>query len=155
MKLTDSKTLGFALLLLGSAVALNAAEGSPRFCAGTYLIQQASGPQSLWTFDPDGAFLGTSSAQPLFHFSNQQGAWTENDQGAQGVLLDFSFDASGNLINVARVDASLHTVGDGCGNIAGSFSLRFCTAGEDPLNPSTCGAPTTDTFTGRRLIVGH
>lgn len=154
MKLIYPKTLGFALLLLGSAVALNA-EGFQRFCAGTYLIQQASGPQSLWTFDPDGAFLGTSSAQPQFHFSNQQGAWNENDRGAQGVLLDFSFDSSGNLINVGRVDASFHAVGDGCNNIAGSFSLRFCTAGEDPLNPSTCGAPTTDTFTGRRLTVSH
>jgi hypothetical protein len=154
MSLMPTKTLVFALLLLGSAGAL-AAEGSSRFCAGTYLIQQASGPKSLWTFDPDGAFLGTSSAQPKFNFSNQQGAWTEDDQGAQGVLLDFSFDNSGNLINIGRVDASLHAVGDGCGNVAGSFSLRFCTAGEDPLNPSTCGTPTTDTFTGRRLTVNH
>jgi len=57
---------------------------------------------------------------------------------------------------LGRVDISLHTVGQGCSNIAGTFSLRFFEAGEDPLDPGTdTGTPISDTFTGRRLTVGN
>ncbi|MFY9824666.1 MAG: hypothetical protein WAM82_25030 [Thermoanaerobaculia bacterium] len=84
--------------------------------------------------------------------------WWESDgsAGAKGVLLDFSVDSSGALLNIARVDIVLHRVGHDCAMIAGSFSLRFFEAGEDPLNPaSDTGTPITDTFTGRRLTVAH
>ena len=109
------------------------------------------------TLEADGVFLGTSSAQPLFNFSDQQGVWDKDgNAGAKAVILDFSFNSSGVLINVGRVDISLHTVGQGCANIAGAFSLRFFEAGEDPLDPSTdTGTPITDTFTGRRLTVAN
>jgi hypothetical protein len=127
----------------------------PRSCAGTYLIQEGSGTTSLWTLEADGVFLATSSAQELFNFSDQQGVWDKDGgAGAKAVILDFSFDGSGALINVGRIDISLHTVGQGCANIAGSFALRFFESGEDPLDPSTdTGTPITDTFTGRRLTV--
>ena len=148
-------TLFFILSFLGSSATLTAADGFPRSCAGTYLIQEGSGATSLWTLEADGAFLSTSSAQPLFNFSDQQGVWDKDgNAGAKAVVLDFSFNSSGVLLNVGRVDISLHTVGQGCANIAGSFSLRFFEAGEDPLDPSTdTGTPITDTFTGRRLTV--
>ena len=107
--------------------------------------------------EADGVFLGTSSAQPSFNFSNQQGVWDKDgNQGAKAVILDFSFDGSGALINIGRVDIALHTVGDGCANVAGTISLRFFTGGEDPLDPSTdTGSAITDTFTGRRLTLSH
>jgi hypothetical protein len=54
------------------------------------------------------------------------------------------------------VDVVFHRVGHDCAKIAGSFTLRFFEAGEDPLDPSTdSGTPITDTFTGRRLTVGN
>ena len=156
MRTQAVSTLLFVLLLLGfSATVL--AGGFPEACAGTYLTQEGSGAQSIWTFGKDGSFLGTSSTQRVFNFSNQQGVW-ENDGGGntKGVFLDFSFDASGALLNIGRVDVVFHTVGHGCANIAGSFSLRFFEAGEDPLNPSSdTGTPITDIFTGRRLTVAH
>jgi len=150
-----SCALATVLLFVGSA-SLFAADFS-RSCAGTYLIQEGGGAKSLWTLEADGVFLGTSSAQQLFHFSNQQGVWDKDgNDGAKAVLLDFSFDGSGALINVGRIDIRLHTVGQGCGNIAGTFSLRFFEAGEDPLNPATdTGSPINDTFTGRRLTVDN
>jgi hypothetical protein len=143
-------------LLLISASTLGA-ESFSRNCAGTYLIQEGSGTQSLWTLEADGAFLGTSSAQQLFNFTNQQGVWEKDgNDGVKAVQLDFTFDGGGALLSVGRVDISLHTVGQGCSNIAGTFSLRFFEAGEDPLNPGTdTGTPITDTFTGRRLTVGN
>ncbi len=146
----------FAFLLLGFSATL-LANDFPGNCAGTYLIQEGSGAQSLWTFGKDGSFLGTSSTQRVFNFSSQQGVWENNGSGdAKAVFLDFSFDASGVLLNIGRVDIVVHTVGHGCANIAGSFSLRFFEAGEDPLNPgSDTGTPITDIFTGRLLTVAH
>jgi hypothetical protein len=144
----------FAFLLLASSAPL-AASGFPRSCAGTYLIEEGSGTISLWTLEADGAFLAISSAEPLFDFSDQQGTWDKDgNAGAKAVILDFSFDGGGALINIGRVDIALRTVGHGCANIAGSFSLRFFEAGEDPLDPTTdTGTPIVDTFTGRRLTV--
>jgi|SRR6185295_5969929 len=143
-----------ATLLLACSSSLFA--GSfPNNCAGTYLIQEGGGATSLWTLEADGVFLGTSSSQELFHFTNQQGTWEKDgNQGVKAVQLDFSFDGGGALINIGRVDIQLRTVGEGCANVAGTFSLRFFEAGEDPLNPATdTGTPITDTFTGRRLTV--
>jgi hypothetical protein len=153
---TKSVPVLLAFLLLACS-SISFASGFPRSCAGTYLIQEGSGTKSLWTLEADGVFLATSSAQPSFNFSNQQGVWDKDgNQGAKAALLDFSFDGSGTLINIGRVDIALHTVGDGCANVAGTISLRFFEAGEDPLNPGTdTGSAITDTFTGRRLTLGH
>jgi len=154
MRSKPASALFFALLLTGFSATL-LASGFPENCAGTYLNQEGSGAQSIWTFGKDGSFLGTSSTQRAFNFSSQQGVWENDGSGdAKAVFLDFSFDAGGALLNIGRVDIVLHTVGQGCANIAGSFSLRFFEAGEDPLNPaSDTGTPITDTFTGRRLTV--
>jgi hypothetical protein len=156
MRLKSVSTLLFALLLIGSSATL-LADGFPEDCAGTYLNQEGSGAKSIWTLGEDGSFLGTSSTQKVFNFSGQQGVWVSDDSGnAKGVFLDFSFDASGALLNIGRIDIVFHTVGHGCAKIAGTFSLRFFEAGEDPLDPaSDTGKPITDTFTGRRLTVAH
>jgi hypothetical protein len=156
MRSKSVSTVLFALLLIGSSATL-LADGFPERCAGTYLNQEGSGAKSIWTLGEDGSFLGTSSTQKVFNFSDQQGVW-ENDGsgGAKGVFLDFSFDASGALLNIGRVDIVFHTVGSGCAKIAGSFTLRFFPPGEDPLDLSSfTGTPITDTFTGRRLTVAH
>ena len=156
MRSKSVSTVLFVLLLLGSSAIL-LANGFPEQCAGTYLTQEGSGAQSIWTLGEDGSFLGTSSTQRVFNFSDQQGEW-ENDGsgGAKGVFLDFSFDASGALLNIGRVDVVFHAVGFGCAKIAGSFTLRLFPLSEDPLNLSTfTGTPIIDTFTGRRLSVAH
>jgi hypothetical protein len=143
------------LLNLRTAWASAAVQAFPANCAGTYLIQEGSGSQSLWSLEKDGVMLGTSSSQAAFNFTNQQGTWEQNGaEGVKAVLLDFSFDANGALINTGRVDIQLHTIGNGCANVAGEFTLRFFEPGEDPLDPaSDTGQPISDTFTGRRVTV--
>jgi hypothetical protein len=142
-----------AFLLIGSSATLSA-DGFPTSCAGTYLMAEDGGATSLWTFAAGGTFFATSSLQPLLNFSDQQGAWEKDgSQGIKGVVLALVFDDDNSLLNVSRVDVSLHTVGTGCDTIAGSLSVREFTGGEDPLDPSTdTGDPiATDTFTGRRV----
>src|SRR5690348_2159404 len=106
----------FAFLLAGSASAgLADSGGFPKACAGTYLTQEGSGAQSIWTLGADGSFLGESSTQEAFNFSGQQGTWESSGSAdAKGVLLDFSFDSGGALLNIARVDIVLHRVGHDC-----------------------------------------
>ena len=145
--------LSAALLLAGSSAALSA-EGFPAKCAGTYLMAEDGGATSLWTFGADGTFFASSSLQPLLNFSDQQGSWEQDgSRGAKGVVLALVFGDDNVLINVSRVDVSVHTVGNGCDRIAGSLVVREFTGGEDPLDPSTdTGGPiATDTFTGRRV----
>lgn len=144
----------FAAVLLFASSASLLAGGFPARCAGTYLMAEDGGATSLWTAEADGTFFATSSLQPLLHFSDQQGAWEKDgNQGIKAVVLALVFDEDGALLNVSRVDISLHTVGQGCDNIAGSLEVREFTGGEDPLDPSTdTGDPiATDTFTGRRV----
>jgi hypothetical protein len=141
-----------AFLLAGSATL--SAGGFPARCAGTYLMAEDGGATALWTFEADGAFFATSSLQPLLNFSDQQGAWEQDgSRGAKGVVLALVFDENNALLNVSRVDVTLHTVGNGCDTITGSLVVREFTGSEDPLDPSTdTGDPiATDTFTGRRV----
>lgn len=150
--LLTSALLAVALLMGSSATLL--ANGFPASCAGTYLMAEGGGATSLWTLEADGAFFASSSLQSLLNFSDQKGSWEKDgSQGAKGVLLALVFDDGGALLNVSRVDISLHTVSNGCDTIAGSLEVREFTGGEDPLNPSTdTGDPiATDTFTGRRV----
>lgn len=143
----------FAGLLGGSSSSLYA-RGFSGNCSGTYLMAEAGGATSLWTLEADGAFFATSSLQPLLNFSDQPGSWEKDGKdGAKGVVLALVFDEDDELLNVSRVDISLHTVGRGCDNIAGSVEVREFTAGEDPLDPATdTGEPiATDTVTGRRV----
>jgi hypothetical protein len=133
------------------------ARGFSGNCSGTYLIDEAGGATALWTFEADGTFLATSSLQPLLNFSDQQGSWKKHGgDGLEGVVLALVFDEDDELLNVSRVDISLHTVGGGCDDVAGSLVVREFTAGEDPLDPATdTGDPiATDTVTGRRVKAG-
>jgi hypothetical protein len=141
------------LLLAGSSAVLSA-QGFPAHCAGTYLMAEDGGATSLWTIEADGAFFATSSLQPLVNFSDQQGSW-EPDGGrdARGVVLALVFNEDNSLHDVSRVDVTFHTVGNGCGAIAGSLVVRSFEEGEDALDPSTDDEDpiATDTFTGRRV----
>lgn len=151
IKLVNVLALAF-LLVLPSAPLL--AGAFPASCAGTYLIEEDGGARDFWTFAADGSFFGTTSTQPLFNFSNQQGSWEKiGNDGAQGVLLAFVFDDDNTLLTTARIDIFFHTLGPGCDEIAGSLEVRTFEDGEDPLDPSTdTGEPiATDTFTGRRV----
>lgn len=153
MKVRLVHTLLAAVLLISSAATLSA-HGFPTNCAGTYLMAEDGGATSLWTVEDGGTFFATSSLQALLHFSDQQGAWEKDgNKGIKAVVLALVFDDGGALLNVSRVDISLHTVGNGCDNVAGSLGVREFTGGEDPLDPSTdTGDPiATDTFTGRRV----
>ena len=142
------------LCLLGGSSASLLARGFSGNCSGTYLIDEDGGATALWTFEADGAFFATSSLQPLLNFSDQAGSWEKDgSDGIKGVVLALVFDENNALLNVSRVDISLHTVGAGCDNIAGSLEVREFTGDEDPLDPSTdTGDPiATDTVTGRRV----
>jgi hypothetical protein len=142
-----------AALLMGSSATLFAG-GFSGNCSGTYLIDEDGGATALWTLEADGAFFATSSLQPLLNFSDQPGSWEKDgNNGIKGVVLALVFDDDNALLNVSRVDILLHTVGNGCDNIAGSLEVREFTGDEDPLDPSTdTGDPiATDTFTGRRV----
>jgi hypothetical protein len=144
----------FFVLLLGGSSAPLLAGGFSGNCSGTYLMAEAGGATSLWTFEADGTFFATSSLQALIKFSDQQGSWEKNgNAGLRGAVLALVFDDNNGLQNVSRVDVTLHTVGRGCDNIAGSLEVREFTAGEDPLDPDTdTGEPiATDTVTGRRV----
>ena len=146
--------VGAALSMLSPRVAVT--QAFPQSCAGTYLItDDGTGAPSTWVLEKSGGFLGIDSFQRGGNFSDQQGAWEKDgNQGIKGVLLDFDFDASGAPISIGRNDITMHTVGSGCDNVAGTITLRFFEAGEDPLNPaSDTGQPITETFTGRRVRV--
>lgn len=153
MKTRLVHALLFVLLLGGATAALSAA-GFPASCAGTYLMAEAGGATSLWTLEADGTFFATSSLQPVLNFSDQQGSWEKDgNNGVKGVVLALVFDDDDSLLNVSRVDISLHTVGHGCNHIAGSLEVRSFEDGEDPLDPSTDDEDpiAVDTFTGRRV----
>lgn len=153
MKTKLVQALLFVCLLGGSSASL-LARGFSGNCSGTYLIDEAGGATALWTLEADGAFFATSSLQPLLNFSDQTGNWVKDgNNGIKGVVLALVFDENNELLNVSRVDISLHTVGNGCDTIAGSLEVREFTGSEDPLDPTTdTGDPiATDTVTGRRV----
>ncbi|HYR27811.1 MAG TPA: hypothetical protein VEU30_05065 [Thermoanaerobaculia bacterium] len=148
--------ISLPVFLLAGPSAPLFADGLPASCAGTYLIQEAGGAKDFWTFAADGAFFGTTSTQPLYHFSNQQGSWVKaGSDGARGVLFAFVYNDDNTLMTTARIDIDFQTVGQGCDQIAGSLVVRTFEEGEDPLDPATdTGEPlASDTFTGRRVQV--
>lgn len=150
------KTLFFTVLAVCLAVPAVPlfADALPASCAGTYLIDEAGGAKDFWTFAADGAFFGTTSTQPLYHFSNQQGSWEKaGSDGARGVLFAFVYNDDNTLMTTARIDIAFQAAGHGCDQIAGSLVVRTFEDGEDPLDPATdTGDPiASDTFTGRRV----
>jgi hypothetical protein len=153
------RTLLFALLpafLLALPSAPLFAGSVPANCAGTFLIDEAGGARDFWTFAADGSFFGTTSTQPLYNFSNQQGSWTKDgNDGARGVLFAFVYNPDNTLQTTARIDILFETAGQDCNQITGSLVVRTFEDGEDPLDPATdTGDPiASDTFTGRRVRV--
>src|SRR5690349_18288082 len=130
------------------------ADALPARCAGTYLIQEAGGAKDFWTFAADGAFFGTTSTQPRYRFSNQQGSWEKDgSDGARGVLFALVYNDDNTLMTTARIDIAFQSAGQGCDQIAGSLVVRTFEDGENPLDPATdTGDPiASDTFTGRRV----
>ena len=144
------------VLLLAVPSAPLFADALPASCAGTYLIEEDGGAKDFWTFAADGTFFGTTSTQPLYHFSNQQGSWEKDgSDGARGVLFAFVYNDDNTLMTTARIDIAFQTAGQGCDQITGSLVVRTFEDGEDPLDPATdTGDPiASDTFTGRRVEV--
>jgi len=63
------------LILVGLSYPANSnADTFPKCFIGTYLVEQESGTQSLWTFAARGTLAITSSAQQLLNFSTEHGA---------------------------------------------------------------------------------
>ncbi|MEA2562303.1 MAG: hypothetical protein QOH06_3807 [Acidobacteriota bacterium] len=153
MKAKLVHALLFAVLFVGSSASLFA-NGGPVSCTGTYLIDEDGGATALWTLEADGSFFATSSLQGLIRFSDQQGNWEKDGHdGIKGVVLALVFNDDGTLHDVSRVDISLHAVGHGCDNVAGSLVVRSFEDGEDPLDPTTDDEEpiAVDTVTGRRV----
>jgi hypothetical protein len=144
---------GFAFFMMVCGTFLFA-DGKSGCIAGTYLVVEASGAQSLWTFSKDGTIQSASSAQGAFNFSQAQGAWKQTgERTVHATFLDFNYDTNTPPLSVARVD-TIATFSGKCTRVEGSFELRFFTTGiEDPLDPSSdTGSPITDTFTGRKVF---
>jgi len=150
--------LRYTLSILFFVVALCPASNSladtfPKCFIGSYLLEQGSGIMSLWTFGARGTLIVTSSSQKALSFSTEHGSWHKSAQKqAKSTMLDFSFGEDGELINIARIDATTNFNGNNCEEIEGEFTLRFFEPDQDPLNiESASGEPITDTFTGRRV----
>lgn len=151
------RSLYFPILLLILAglsyPTISKADTFPKCFIGTYLLKEGSGTRSLWTFGARGIIIATSSSQEALSFSTEHGSWEKSERRqAKSTMLDFSFGDSGELINIARVDATINFNGKNCDEIEGEFTLRFFDPDQDPLNPATSNTdPITDTFTGRRV----
>ena len=144
------------LILAGLSYPANSnADTFPKCFIGTYLVEQETGTKSLWTFAARGTLAITSSAQQLLNFSTEHGAWEKSSRReAKATALDFSFGDEGELINIARVDATINFNGNSCDEIEGEFTLRFFEPDQDPLNPDgSSGSPITETLTGRRVTI--
>lgn len=128
----------------------------PSCFVGTFLVEEGSGTQSLWTFSPGGVMFITSSAQKALDFTDEQGAWKKTGRReAVATTLDFSFNADGSLANIARVNIDVTFSGRGCADIEGAFTVSFYAPGVDPLDPDSVPENVvSDTFTGRRVQAG-
>jgi hypothetical protein len=139
------------LFLIYASSSFGAAKGG--CIPGTYLMREAAGAQSLWTFSRDGNVQMASSAQGPLNFSDGHGAWKQTgSRKAKATFLDFNYGQAPPPDAIARVDSEL-TFSKNCSTVEGSFELRFFDpSAEDPLDPeSDTGDPLTDTFTGRRV----
>lgn len=161
MERRKSPTLIVSLFLFFAISASGPVDARDSCMAGTYLVKEGSGTQSLWTLSDDGTLQITSSSQIVFNFSHIQGAWRQTKRHhARAVGLDFNFmtEPVGNGVppaSIARLDISL-SFSRNCREMQGDFELRFFDSEtEDPLDLSTGpGAPTSqDTFEGRRVRV--
>ena len=119
-------------------------------CHGTYFVDvESAQSKALWSFNKDGTFQGTDSAESAVPFSHQQGAWQHTiARKVKATWLDFNFGTT----NMARVDAEIE-FDDRCLTFAGEFSLRTYDYGlnEDPLDPTDGMPGFSGSFTGERL----
>ena len=129
----------------------------PSCFVGTFLVEEGSGTQSLWTFGPGGVMFITSSAQKALDFTDEQGSWKKTGRReAMGTTLDFSFNADGSLANIAKVNVDVTFSGRGCAGIDGGLTVSFYAPGVDPLDPDSVPENVvSDTFTGRRVQAGE
>jgi hypothetical protein len=122
--------------------------------AGTYIVKESKGEQRLWTFTKGGNILGTSSAQPEFSFSHQQGNWelTGNNE-VEAVIMNFGFNKDKSFSYIGRLKTALK-FDEKCRTFEGEFVLRKFEHPENPMKPETdTGEPITDTFKGQRISV--
>ena len=128
----------------------------PECFIGTFLVEEGSGTQSLWSFGPGGVMFITSSAQKALDFTDEQGAWKKTGKReAVGTTLDFSFNADGSLANIAKVNIDVTFSGRGCAGIDGGLTVSFYAPGVDPLDPDSVPENVvSDTFSGRRVQAG-
>ena len=155
-KLTYALIIAAMISVMGLVgVSVAGANDGGGACHGTYYVEVDSGSNyALWTFNQDGTFQGTDSAETEILISHQQGAWQHTRaREAKATWLDFSFfDFSGSkATRVARVDAELE-FGDGFQTFDGDYKGAVYTLGQDPLDPTTPPAFTfSGLFTGQRV----
>src|SRR6266404_3717015 len=95
---------------------------------GTYLVQEGSSTQSLWSYSQDGTVHITSSAQSALHFGDAYGAWKHmRSKRVKATVLDFSYTQSPGSNGfppaaVARIDA-VSSFSQTCKDVQGSFEL--------------------------------
>lgn len=140
------------ILIVGSAGVSLAQDdvSGRRACSGTYLVDLGQS-EALWTLSRDGAILITDSAEQVYGFSHQQGAWRRTSAGEiRATWLDFNFDANAPTpASYSRIDASLVFARD-CDTFSGSLDLRNYLPTDDPLDPTGGEFVIEDvTFTGR------
>jgi hypothetical protein len=120
------------------AVSMVGADGGGA-CYGTYLVDTGQ-TEGLWTLAKDGTVQVTDSAEVIFGFSHEQGAWKHTlDREAKATFLDFTFDPnSPSPVGYARVDADFVYSND-CNSLSGTLDLWIYGPSEDPLDRSTGG----------------
>jgi hypothetical protein len=151
MTIRSRSTRAFLLLLIFTSASFAAEKGG--CIPGSYLMHEAGGAFSLWTFTKEGTIQMASSAQGPLNFSDGHGAWKQTgSRKAKTSFLDFNYGQAPPPDAVARVDAVL-TFSKKCTTVQGDFELRFFDlASEDPLDlNSDTGDPIPVAFTGRRI----
>lgn len=146
--------MSLAIFVLSFPVHVFAEADFSENVAGTYLITASSGQQRLWTFTKDGDILGTSSVQPKFDFSTQQGVWeVSGKHEVTAVLINFGFNKDNNVSYIGRLRATLK-FDEKCRTLEGKFTLRKFEAPEDPMKPETdAGEPIIDTIKGQCIFI--
>jgi len=121
-------------------------------CHGTYYVNVNDGQSyALWTFNQDGTFQGTDTAEvdPVFAFSHDQGAWQHTTaRNVKATWLDFTRGAQPG--DLARIDAEFDFV-DGCQTLDGTFVLGFYYFDGYPFDPADALFSFGGSFTGQRV----
>lgn len=152
-----NKRLTYALLIVAMIAVMGlvgiseagAKSGRGRSCHGTYYVNiNEGGNYALWTFNQDGTFQGTDSAEKDFDFSHQQGAWQHTTaREVKATWLDFGV----NIPGVTRVNSELE-FSDRCQTFGGGFEGASYNLSQDPFDPNAIpGFTFSGSFTGQRI----